>query len=1006
VSAAALALRHGRAILFIAVCAALGGLISASRLPKGVYPEVTFPREQVVATLSGAPAATVLAGLTRPLEAHLSTVPGVEQVRSKTIRGAVELSLFFAPATDMAKAHSLVLSRLAETRASLPPETELVADRVLPSSFPILSLNVEGPYPPEKLYQVAQYTLRPALSGLPGVGIVNVQSSDIPELEVLLDPSRIASAHLSVPLIADRLRNANRVKAVARLSDSHEQALGVVTGELLTAEDVARVVVGGTAEAPVRAGDVGRVVEGVAPRTTLIRVDGKPGVILNVSRRATGDILALDAAVRARLLELKPALPPGIELRPVYEQGKFVEDAVRAVRDAVLFGALFAVLVLAFFLRDLRATLIAAISLPLTLGASLLVLDALGETLNLMSLGGLAVAVGLVIDDAVVIVEAVHRHLEAGLTPEEAARRGTDDLLWPVVGTTLTTVVVFLPLGLLQGVAGQFFASLSIALSVAVLLSLPVALAVLPSLAARFLRPVQRASRGRGAEDRYAKALEWGLGNARKVLGAAAALVVLGAIVALRVPTDFLPEADEGGYVVDYFAPVAAALPEADALASRLEDVLRATPEVSAFSRRLGTELGPPVATLASRGDITVRLKDDRSRGVEEIIDEQRARMAAVAPGLRIEFVQVLSDMLGDLQGSPEPVEVKILGADMAQLRVLAAQAAGKLRNLPGLVDFFDGDEGCAPEIDLRVRPAEAGRQGLAAQQIGDQLAGAFIGEVATQIRRPDHLQDVRVRLDHPDLPPPSVLQQASLLGADGRPLPLAAVVVSENQCPPAALLRFNQRNMVHLTARLSGTSLGTAVSQVRAALRGWELPVGYTWEIGGLYQQQQESFRALLLVLGIAVLAVAAVLLFQLRSWTRALSVLAAAPLALAGGAATLFVTRLPLNVSSLMGAILLVGLVVKNGILLLDYALWAEEAGKPLPEALIEAGRARLRPILMTTCATLAALLPLIFGLGASSSLHRPLAVVVVGGLAFSTAATLLVVPAAALALGRRRR
>jgi multidrug efflux pump subunit AcrB len=401
-----------------------------------------------------------------------------------------------------------------------------------------------------------------------------------------------------------------------------------------------------------------------------------------------------------------------------------------------------------------------------------------------------------------------------------------------------------------------------------------------------------------------------------------------------------------------------------------------------------------------------VRLKDDRSRGVEEIIDEQRARMAAVAPGLRIEFVQVLSDMLGDLQGSPEPVEVKILGADMAQLRVLAAQAAGKLRNLPGLVDFFDGDEGCAPEIDLRVRPAEAGRQGLAAQQIGDQLAGAFIGEVATQIRRPDHLQDVRVRLDHPDLPPPSVLQQASLLGADGRPLPLAAVVVSENQCPPAALLRFNQRNMVHLTARLSGTSLGTAVSQVRAALRGWELPVGYTWEIGGLYQQQQESFRALLLVLGIAVLAVAAVLLFQLRSWTRALSVLAAAPLALAGGAATLFVTRLPLNVSSLMGAILLVGLVVKNGILLLDYALWAEEAGKPLPEALIEAGRARLRPILMTTCATLAALLPLIFGLGASSSLHRPLAVVVVGGLAFSTAATLLVVPAAALALGRRRR
>ncbi|TMA25196.1 MAG: efflux RND transporter permease subunit [Deltaproteobacteria bacterium] len=1005
-SAAALALRHGRAILFIAIASALGGIISAARLPKGVYPEVTFPRSQVVASLGGAPAATVLAGVTRPLEAALATVPGVEQVRSKTIRGAVELSLFFSPTTDMEKAHPLVLSRLAEARATLPPEAELVAERVLPSSFPILSINIEGPYPPEKLYQVAQYTLRPALSGLPGVGLVKVQSSDIPELEVLLDPVRAAAAHLSVPAVAEKLRAANRVQAVARLSDAHDQALGVVTGELLTADDVARVVVGGTPESPVRAGDIGRVIEGIEPRTTLIRVDGKPGVILNVSRRATGDILALDAAVRARLQELLPALPPGIELRPVYEQAKFVAGGVSAVRDAVLFGALFAVLVLAIFLRDLRATLIAALSLPLTLGASLLVLDALGETLNLMSLGGLAVAVGLVIDDAVVIVEAVHRHLEAGLAPAEAARRGTDDLLWPVVGTTLTTVVVFLPLGLLRGVAGQFFASLSIALAVAVLLSLPVALAVLPSLAARFLRPVRRPSLGRAAEQKYGALLERALGKSGAVIAAAALLVAGGAFLAWRVPTDFLPEADEGSYVVDYFAPVAAALPEADDLASRIEQVLRDTPEVANFSRRLGTELGPPVATLPSRGDIAVRLKDDRSRDVDQIMDEQRGRMAAVAPGLRIEFVQVLADMLGDLQGSPEPVEVKLFGPEVSKLRELSAQAAQRLRDIPGLVDFFNGDEGCAPEIDLRVRPAEAGRQGLQAQQIGAQLAGAFLGEVATQIRRPDYLLDVRVRFDQADLLPSTTLKEASLLTSDGRPLPVAAVAMEERQCPPAALLRFNQRNMVHLTARLSGVSLGTAVSRVRTALRGWDLPVGYTWEIGGLYQQQQDSFRALLLVLGIAVLAVAAVLLFQLRSWTRTLAVLMAAPLAMAGGAATLFITRLPLNVSSLMGAILLVGLVVKNGILLLDHALWSEEAGTPPRQALIEAGRARLRPILMTTCATLAALLPLIFGVGASSALHRPLAVVVVGGLAFSTAATLLVVPAAALALGRWRR
>ena len=1007
-SVAAQALRHGRALLFVSAAAAAGGLWAGARMPKGVYPEVTFPREQVVAQLAGAPPDTVLAGLTRPLEAQLATVPGVEQVRSKTIRGAVELSLFFSPDTEMEKAHPLVLSRLAEARASLPAEAELVAERVLPSSFPILSFNIEGPYPPQDLYQVAQYTLRPALSGLPGAGLVTVQSSDLPETQVLLDPSRMQAAHLSVPMVADKLRAQNRVQAVARLSDAHQQSLGIVTGELRSAQDVAQVVAGGTAEAPLRIADLGSVVPGIAPRTTLIRVDGKPGVILNVARRASGDILALDAAVRSRLAELAPSLPPGIIVKPVYEQAMFVADGVRGVRDAVLFGAVFAVLVLALFLRDLRATLVAAASLPLTLGATLLVLRGLGETLNLMSLGGLAVAVGLVIDDAVVIVEAVHKHLEAGLSPSEAAQRGTEELFWPVVGTTATTVVVFLPLGLLSGVAGQFFASLSIALSVAVFLSLPVALGVLPSLAARFLRPVRRASAGARTAAAYASLLQRALERPALTLAAAAAVIGVGVLLAWRLPTDFLPEADEGSYVVDYFAPVGASLADADALAARLESVLRETPEVTGFSRRLGTELGPPVATLSSRGDIAVRLRDDRKRGFDEISDDQRAKMLAAAPGLRIEFVQVLADMLGDLQGSPEPVELRLFGPDPAALRDLARQASERTRDLPGLVDRFDGDEGCAPQLDLRVQPVQAGRQGLSAQSIADQLSGAFLGEVATQLRKPDRLEDVRVRVAQPsgDSPPPQeTLERAGLLSSSGAPLPVRAVAEPERSCPPAALLRHNQRNMVHLTARLSGVSLGEAVSAVRKKLAGWQLPLGYSWEMGGLYQQQQESFRSLFMVLAIALAAVVAVLLFQLRSWSRSLAVLAAAPLGLAGGAAALLVTGTSLNVSSMMGAILLVGLVVKNGILLLDHAMWAEDAGRPLREALLDAARARLRPILMTTLATLAALLPLVLGLGAGGALHQPLAIAVLGGLAFSTAATLFVAPAAALLLARLR-
>ncbi|HYS11210.1 MAG TPA: efflux RND transporter permease subunit [Myxococcales bacterium] len=1000
-SLAALALRHGRGLFFIAAACTAAGIYTAVKLPKGVYPEVTFQREQVVAQLAGAPVVTVLAGVTRPLETALASVPGMQIVRTRTIRGAVELSLFFSEDTDMAQAHSLVLSRLAEARGSLPPEVELTAERVLASSFPILSLNVEGPYPSEQLYEIAQYTLRPALSGLPGAGLVSVQSSEIPETQVLLDPARLRAAHLTVPQVADKLRLANRVQTVARIEDEHELALGVVTGEMTDPAQIGQTVVGGTPSQPLRIVDLGTVTRGLAPRTTVIRVDGKPGAILNVARRASGDILALDTAVRQRLAAIKPSLPTGLQIRPVYEQAQFVADAVRGVRDAVLFGALFAVVVLAIFLRDLRATLVAALSLPLSLGMTLLVLRMLDQTLNLMSLGGLAIAVGLVIDDAVVIVEAVHRHLEAGLTPAEAARKGTEELFWPVVGTTVTTVVVFLPLGLLGGVAGQFFASLSVALAIAVGLSLPVALAVLPAVAAHILRPARRPSLGAGLAVRYSSLL--GASFARPWLSAAVAgiFVLVGLFVGLRLETGFLPEADEGSYVIDYFAPVGASIRETDAAAAQIEAVVARTPETQAFSRRLGAELGPPAATLPSRGDVAVRLKTGKRRPIGEIMDEQRTAIATAAPGLRIEMIQVLADMLGDLQGSPEPIEVRFFGQDPAVLRDLAAQAAERIKEVPGLVDLFDGNEGCAPELDLRVDPLLAGRQGLPAQVVGDQLAGAFLGDVATQLRKPDHLEDVRVRLGA-DSSSRVALETAQVQSADGSAtLPVRALGSLSRTCPSAALLRYNQRNMVHVTARLSGTDLGSAVNAVQSRLRGLALPVGYTWELGGLYEQQKQSFSALLVVLLGAVMAVEAVLLFQLRSFAWSAAVLAAAPVALAAGVLTLWATRTALNVSSIMGGILLVGLVVKNGILMLDHALEAQERGLGRREAILEAARERLRPILMTTFATLAALLPLVAGLGAGGELHRPLAITVVGGLLFSTGATLFLVPLIAAGL-----
>ncbi len=814
---------------------------------------------------------------------------------------------------------------------------------------------------------------------------------DLKDYDPLMKTSVKARIHFPVPMALSKRAVGHKV----RLADAHQLSLGIVTGELTDPEQVAQVVVGGSEQAPLRVADLGAVRASVAPRTSVIRTDGRPGVILNLSRRLGGDILRLDSAARARIAEILPSLPPGLRFVPVYEQAAFVREAVAGVGDALLFGALFAVLVLALFLRSWRATLLVALSLPFTLAAAVLVLEALGQTLNLMTLGGLAVAVGLVIDDAVVVVEAVHAKLEAGLAPAEAARAGPDELFWPVVGTTVTTLVVFLPLGLLSGVAGQFFGALSLALTAAVLLSLPMSLLVLPPLAARLLRPAHGPAGTERAGAAYTRALERALPHRALLWAAGALLLGVAVVLALRLPSDFLPEADEGAYVVDYWAPVGASLAEADALARRLEAVIRDTPEVAAFSRRLGAELGPPTATLASSGDVAVRLAASRQRGFDEIAEEQRRRVAASVPGLRVEFTQVLADMLGDLQGSPEPIDVKIFGPDVGELARLAREAASRIQGVPGLVDVFDGDEGCTPEQDLKVGQIRAGREGLTSAQIADQLGGDFLGEVATQLRRPDHLEDVRVRLAGPLEPPVSALASARLSSGAGAVVPLPAVTDVAPACPPAKLLRENQRNYVHLTARLEGTSLGTAARAVRERLAGWRLPVGYDWELGGLVEQQRASLRSILLVALLAVLLVTAILLFQLRSARSVLAILLAAPLGLTGGLAALAITGVTLNVASLMGAILLIGLVVKNGILLLDYAHAAEDRGVPRHEALLSAARVRLRPILMTTLATMAALFPMALGLGAGSALHRPLAVMVLGGLVLSTAATLFLVP-----------
>jgi len=702
------------------------------------------------------------------------------------------------------------------------------------------------------------------------------------------------------------------------------------------------------------------------------------------------------------------SFPAGVSVTPVYDQAALVDESMRSVRDAILLGIALCVAVIALFLRDLRAGLVAAAAVPLTLGITFVPMSLLGQSLNLMSMGGLCVAIGLVIDDAIVVVEATRRRLERGQTAADAARDGVRDLLAALVGTTITTVIVFLPLAWLEGVVGHFFAALAITLSSAVLLSLAVALTVVPLLAAGLMRGRPGPPPAPPWYTRaYARAIQPVLRRPWLGLAAAAALLGAGVVATRFVGTGFLPSMDEGAFVLDYFLPAGTSLTDTDAAARKIESILHAIPEVATYSRRTGAELGPVAATEISRGDIMVRLKprSARRRSVDEVIAAARGRIERDVPEARVEFVQVLQDVLNDLSGTPRPIEVKLYGDDYAALREEATQVAARIRDVPGLVDLYPGFEGDAPELRFRVDPGRAARLGLTAADVSADLDAALRGVVASTIRRADRAIGVRVR--YPDAVRFDRTEVGKLpLAAAGGVMAISAVADADEVSAPSTLVRENLRPVAILTADHEDRDLGSVAAEVNRRLAGISLGEGAAREFGGQYRAQQETFQQLARVLAFGLLAVLAVLLAQFRRARLALVVLGSVPLAVVGALLTLLATGVDLNASSLMGCVMLVGLVVKNGILLLEQAETFWERGATLDDALVEAGTIRVRPILMTTFATVAGLAPLALGLGAGAELQRPLALAVIGGLIFSTAVSLFVTPALVGLAFRRRR
>lgn len=994
---ATFALRHVRAATLVALALVVAGAVAAVSLPSGIYPPLEFPRIVVIAKSGTLPSQSMTVTVTRPLEQAVMEVPGIRRVRSRSIRGATEISAQFDPATDMVVALQQVQGRVAEVRGELPADTVLTVERLTPAVFPVLILSMTGALPTADLNDLATYVVKPDLARVPGAGRIDVLASDTREVQVVLDPAKLMAAGLGVTDVAEALAAQNLVRPVGRFEEGGQQHLALASGLWQSLDDIAQAPVVVKGGATLRVRDLGTVTPGAPDRTLLVTGNGRDAVSISISQQIGANILAVKDGVDAALASLARALPGGIRVTKVYDLAEFVRASITNVRDAILIGGLLAVVVLLVFLRDVRLTLIAAVTLPMAIVPTFVFLWLFGGSVNLMSMGGLAIAIGLVIDDAVVVLERIHRQAADG---PEAVGAAVTELLRPLVSSTLTTVVVFAPLGLLSGVVGQFFRALSLSLSSAVLVSLALSVSIVPLLARLAVRRRHDAAAAEhtapGPLDRwYAGALTAVVARPLVALVAAVALAALSVVGYRAVGTGFLPPADEGGFVVDYLTPAGSALGETDRQVRAMEAVIAATPEVAAYSRRTGSELGL-FATAQNSGDILVRLKprDERTASATEVIAALRPKLQAAAPLAEIEFVQLLQDMLGDLEGSPTPIEVKIFGDDTEVLETLAESVEHELESTPGVVDVVGMQRG-NPETTWTVDADAAGRLGLTVDQAASQMSAAWLGTVATDLRLLDRRIPVRVRLPDAARFDPAHLGDTLIHTPGGALVPVSRLAHPARSNGQAELLRENLRGMALVSGRLEGRDLGSAVEDLRAKLRAMTFPVGYTFEIGGQFESQRTAFRELLAVCGLGVMLVFTILVVHFTAWTPSLLVLLAAPLSLGGALLMLRVMGADLNVSSAMGLILLVGLVVKNGIMLLDLSEARHAAGEPFAVAIVRAGAIRLRPILMTTLCTLFGLLPLALGLGPGADLQKPLALAVIGGLALSTPVTLLVVP-----------
>ena len=994
--------KHTRSVLFVMLVLALGGALAAVGLPVALFPRVSFPRIEVSVNSGQQPAQRMAVAATYPVEQAVRSIPGVRSVEARTGRGACELKIGFAWGSNMAQALLEVDAQINAILSKLPAQTSFRAKRMDTTNFPVLGYSlVSSTVSPSRLRTIATYKLKPLLSAVRGVARVQVQGGATPEYQVIVDPGRLQAFNMTLSDVAQALSAANVLSAVGKFEDHDKLYLIISNTSYRSIRQIQQVVLRTGANGLVRLGDVATVTLATKPQWTRVDADGHPAVLLQIFQQPGGNTVQIAQDIKNKINGFKKNLPAGINIATWYNQSQLILASAASVRDAVIIGIILAVLVLLLFLRNWKITLIAAMVVPAVLSSTILLLYLFHMSFNIMTLGGMAAAVGLIIDDAIVMVEHIVRRIR-GAAGDQRGRiiKATREFTVPLAGSSTSTMIIFAPLAFLSGITGAFFKALSLTMAASLLISFFMAWLAVPVLAAHFLnqRDANQPESGRITAFLH-RTYGWLMIRILRVpaliLVAIIPILAVGYLAYRNVGSGFMPRMDEGGFILNYVANPGTSPTETNRLLLEVERIILTNPYVDTFSRRTGLQLGGGT-TRSYTGDFFIRLKGFPRPPIEQVMTAIRERIRQRVPGLKIDTAQMMQDLIGDLTAVPQPIEIKIFSDSGPLLDAEALKVKRDISHIAGVVEVRSGIQIAGDALQIRVNRIKAALQGMTAGAITSALKQYLSGTVTTHIQRGPQMIGVRVWVPQADRATERDIGNLRLRAPDGHLFPLKTVASIETLTGQQEIFSDNLKRMIAVTARISGRDMGSTVAAVLRILnKPGMFPQGMYYELGGLYKQQQIAFRGLLVVMIAAVLLVFLVLLFLYEHFRVALAMLSIPLLALCCVFVGLWITHTELNVSSMMGMTMVVGIVTEVGIFY--YSEYHDmEEGTSVLKRLIDAGKNRMRPIAMTTVAAILALLPLALGIGQGAQMQQPLAIAIITGLCVQLPLTLVILPA----------